>query len=408
MKIGKLIAYTFLFASLAFFSFATGRIFRVDNEVKTNINKVSNNTYVSKFDISKIDLNNVEEELTKIEEELIGQIITININDKNYEYTLKEIGVRIDKESLKKQIKDYQESIDYHDSYNSVTKNQYDKKVFEYNYIIDEEVLNNFIETIAINTKIIAKKGNLVMGEDRVLRYLNEIVGFDLSKEESKNIIKENFKEKEFSNNINLVGKTSYEEDYYKTIDTKIATVTTTFNPNVSRRINIEVAAAFIDKKIIHPGEIFSFYNFAGPFTRREYAYYLGVRGNGVCQVASTLYNVQLLSGLETIERYNHGIKQPYVEGGLDATVASGIDFVTDYKFRNNKNYPIYISAYTNNGTLTIEFWSNKNANNGIVYKTESVKFGYLAYSAYRVGYKDGAEVSREFLGNSYYTYEQK
>ena len=408
MKIGKLIAYLFLLVSLASFSFAAGRIFRVDKEVKTNISKVSKNTYVSEFDISKIDLNNVEDELNKIEEELINQKIIININKKEYEYTLKEIGVQIDKEALKKQINNYQKSIDYHDTYNSVTKNEYNKKVFEYNYIIDEEVLDTFIENTAKNTKVIAKKGNLVMGEDRVLRYLNEIVGFDLSKEESKNIIKENFNEKEYLKNIELIGKNSYEEDYYKTIDTKIATFTTKFDPSVSRRINIEVGANFIDKKIIHPGEVFSFYNYAGPFTRREYAYYLGVIGNGVCQVASTLYNTQLLAGLETIERYNHGIKQPYVEGGIDATVASGIDFVTDYKFRNNKEYPIYISAYTNNGTLTIEFWSNKNINNGIIYKTESVQIGYLAYSAYRVGYKDGVQISREFLGKSYYTSEQK
>lgn len=408
MKLGKKIAYTFLFVSLAFFSFATGRIFRVDKEVQTSINKVSKNTYVSLFDISKVDLNNIEEELSKIEEKIINEKLSIDINKKSYAYTLKEIGITIDKEKLKKEIKNYQESIDYHDCYNSITKNEHNKKTFEYSYIINEDILDNFMKDFAKKVKIIPKKGNLVMGEDRVLRYLDEVVGFDLSIEESKNIIREHFKTNEISKNINLVGEKSYEEDYYKQIDTKIVSFTTSFDPTVSRRINLEVASAFIDKKIINPGEIFSFYKFAGPFTRREYAYYLGVRGNGVCQVASTLYNVQLLSGLETIERYNHGIKQPYVEGGLDATVASGLDFVTDYKFRNNKEYPIYISAYTNNGTLTIEFWSNKNINNGIIYKTESVKIGYLAYSAYRVGYKDGVQISREFLGKSYYTSEQK
>ena len=127
------------------------------------------------------------------------------------------------------------------------------------------------------------------------------------------------------------------------------------------------------------------------------------MKGNGVCQVATTLYNAQLLAGLNTITRYNHGKKSVYVNGGLDATVAVTSGYVTDYKFKNNLDYPIYISAYTNGGKLTVDIWSNKDAKKGIEYKTESVRHGYGSYTAYRHAYKDGKLIKTENLGNSYY-----
>ena len=95
--------------------------------------------------------------------------------------------------------------------------------------------------------------------------------------------------------------------------------------------------------------------------------------------------------------------KSVYVPGGLDATVAVTRGYVTDFKFKNTYKYPIYISAFTKGGKLTVEIWSNKNAKNGIEYKTESVRNGYGSYTAYRHAYKDGKLVKTENLGNSYY-----
>ena len=47
--------------------------------------------------------------------------------------------------------------------------------------------------------------------------------------------------------------------------------------------------------------------------------------------------------------------------------------------------------------------WSNKDAKEGLEYKTESVKLGYGSYKAYRHTYKDNHLIKTEDLGNSYY-----
>lgn len=64
-----------------------------------------------------------------------------------------------------------------------------------------------------------------------------------------------------------------------------------------------------------------------------------------------------------------------YVPGGLDATTASKANgAVIDYKFKNTYDYPIYISAYTSNGKVTVEFWSNSRAKDGKLTKQNLLK----------------------------------
>ena len=150
--------------------------------------------------------------------------------------------------------------------------------------------------------------------------------------------------------------------------------------------------------------QVFSFFKNVGPYIGSNgFVFYDGVLGNGVCQVATTLYNAELLAGLTTIERYNHGQKSKYVNGGLDATVAVTRGYVTDFRFRNDYDYPIYISAFVEGNKLTVEMWSSENAKAGNEYKTESVKLGYGAYKAYRHVYKDDQLIKTENLGTSYY-----
>ena len=241
------------------------------------------------------------------------------------------------------------------------------------------------------------------MGEDRILRYLGEVVGYNLDVEKSIAVIKKNFANVNYNNELVLVGDEIFTNDRGKLIDTKVSSFTTTFDDTIERKYNLIVGAKYIDGRVVKAGDTFSFFDNAGPYTKEGYVYYLGMKGNGVCQVATTLYNAELLAGLKTVTRYSHGKKSVYVPGGLDATVAVTRGYVTDFKFKNTYKYPIYISAFTKGGKLTVEIWSNKNAKNGIEYKTESVRNGYGSYTAYRHAYKDGKLVKTENLGNSYY-----
>lgn len=139
---------------------------------------------------------------------------------------------------------------------------------------------------------------------------------------------------------------------------------TTKYTGSTDNRINnINLAAAKLDGLILMPGEEFSYNNTLGQRTTE--AGYLAAGayndgqvvqevGGGICQVSSTLYCAVMFAQLETVERLNHYFKVDYLDWGLDATVSwPG----PDYKFRNNREYPIKISAVCDNEarTLTIQ-----------------------------------------------------
>ena len=90
-----------------------------------------------------------------------------------------------------------------------------------------------------------------------------------------------------------------------------------------------------------------------GFYTAKEYVDGQTVDGigGGTCQVSSTLYNAVLYADLSVVSRLNHMFPVNYCPIGQDATVSdSGVDF----KFVNNMDYPVKISAYTSGYTVTV------------------------------------------------------
>ncbi len=131
-----------------------------------------------------------------------------------------------------------------------------------------------------------------------------------------------------------------------------LGTYTTKFDSQKSARgHNIKTAADSINGKIVNPGETFSFNEAVGPTTKQN-GYRLGRifvngkdskgYGGGVCQVSSTLFNAVEQAGLPVVERHEHSKKVAYVPEGKDATTSYG---VIDFKFTNNKDYPVKISS---------------------------------------------------------------
>ncbi len=137
-------------------------------------------------------------------------------------------------------------------------------------------------------------------------------------------------------------------------------------DPLPGEEYNVHLAAKSLSGKVIKPGEIFSQNQSIGPYTEpngyKEGPTYVGGKvtttvGGGVCKIASTLYNVAILSNLEIVERHNHGMPVPYVPYGQDATVAYG---AKDIRFRNNTDSSILIWSMGIDNTLYIAFYGNK------------------------------------------------
>ena len=133
-----------------------------------------------------------------------------------------------------------------------------------------------------------------------------------------------------------------------------------------NRSENLAAAAKALDRKVIRPGETFSFNGTVGPRepgTGYKDAYvivdgeYVQGTGGGVCQVSSTLYNAVLLSNLEVVERMPHAIAVSYVPAGQDATVNyPNIDF----KFKNDTASLVYLRTEVTPGVLTLRIWGKK------------------------------------------------
>lgn len=185
-------------------------------------------------------------------------------------------------------------------------------------------------------------------------------VDFAISMDEAKNLIQEDKEEYIIPLKITIADKTVSdlgEEAFPNTL----GTFTTRYDAsNKNRSNNISLASEKIDGTVIMPGEIFSYNQTVGKRTIdagfKEAGAYAGGKviqevGGGICQVSSTLYNAVLYANLEIVDRSNHYFQTSYVDAGRDATVSWG---TVDFKFRNNRQYPIKIEAVSKNGVTKI------------------------------------------------------
>ncbi|HOJ09464.1 MAG TPA: VanW family protein [Clostridiales bacterium] len=152
----------------------------------------------------------------------------------------------------------------------------------------------------------------------------------------------------------------------------KIAEYTTPIVDNTDSRMkNIWLAADKINNLVLAQGEEFSFNRVVGNRTEEkgyEYAPIIikteegpkkedGI-GGGVCQLSTTIYNAVEECGLEITERHTHSSEVTYVTPGEDAAVSYGS---IDFKFKNNRSYPIMLKINISPKALTVKVLENRN-----------------------------------------------
>lgn len=178
---------------------------------------------------------------------------------------------------------------------------------------------------------------------------------------------------------------------------------------NRNRTTNLILASNKINGTVLMPGETFSYNTTVGERTiaagYKDAAIYENGQvvdglGGGICQVTTTLYNSVLRSNLEIVERTNHMFLTTYVDGGLDATVAYGS---LDFKFKNNRTYPIKIVSSVQNGYCTVQIYGLRMPNDYTV-QVFSNKIGNRTYQAYKRLYQNGNLISTELLSTDTYS----
>lgn len=209
---------------------------------------------------------------------------------------------------------------------------------------------------------------------------------FDISIDDAKKMLEE--KQEQYTIPLKITYPNVSTNDIgFDAFPDQLSSFSTSFkSSNSNRSTNIRLCASKINGVVLMPGETFSFNSTVEKRTPeagyKEAPAYLNGKtimdyGGGICQVSSTLYNAVLYSNLEITERYNHGYQPSYVKSGLDATVSWG---GPDFKFTNNRNYPIKIMTDTSNKILNIYIYGLKTENDYTV-KLEARYLSTIYYS---------------------------
>ncbi len=196
-----------------------------------------------------------------------------------------------------------------------------------------------------------------------------EVEGVDFNVEEAKALLQEDKEQYEIQLSITKPNVTTSQIGS-EAFPNLLSTYSTKYDGgNIDRTTNLRIACKKINDKVILPGETFSYNKTLGERTSAAGYKYAKVYengevvdgiGGGICQISSTLYNSVLMANMEVTERRNHQFITSYTPAGRDATVVYGL---TDFKFKNTRNYAVKIKASCSNGIATISIYGIKEEN---------------------------------------------
>lgn len=192
-----------------------------------------------------------------------------------------------------------------------------------------------------------------------------------------------------------------------------LSSYSTNYNArDTDRTTNLKLAANKINGTVLMPGETFSYNQVVGARTiaagYKEAPIYVQGQvvdglGGGICQITSTLYNAVLYANLEIVERSNHQFVPSYVTASRDATVVYGS---IDFKFRNNRNYPIKLICSVANGVASFQIFGLKTDNEYevVISSYETGRTSNAIYSeAYKILKQNGQIVDKQLLSRDVY-----
>lgn len=364
-----------------------------------------NNVNLSGKKISQLDdiINSENEKITD------GKITISNVNG-DYDYTYKELGITTNKDDVKNKIIDYNKNLSLIDKLKMINMKK-KRKVFYLKGTYDKESINKFVISLKTRLDVQEREDGLVVDDKHNVSYAPSVNGFSLDVDKTAKELEKSLNNLTDQTKVEAYGTVVKMEDKNKelaSINTKIASYTTTFENVGNRGHNIVLAASKLNGTVLMKDDEFSYLKVVGPYSAKNGylpapAYVNKVlstaNGGGVCQLATTLYNAQLRANLEIIYRINHSYAPAYVPKGLDATVYST---TTDYKFKNQYNYPVYITSYVVGGNLTVDIWSSDKTLGNKTYEPYSY-FSNGGYVSYLKEFENGKYVSQKYLNTSYY-----
>ncbi|WP_066503682.1 VanW family protein [Abyssisolibacter fermentans] len=321
---------------------------------KLNTDKIYDGISVNDVNIGGL---NKKEAVTLLENEINLQLennkMQLKYEDKVYNFNYKQLGFCCDYNTTVDELYQFGRKGNFLTRYNKIRTLKKDGYNHNIKLNLNIEKLKSIANKISDELYREAKDASLKY-ENKKFVIKPEINGLQVNKEKLQELIQASINKKQSIDiPVNII-KPKKTKELLSHVGYKIAGFYTSFNTaKTNRTSNIKRASASINGKVLMPGEIISFNDVVGPRSSKtgykeakilkNGEYILGM-GGGICQVSTTLYNAALFADLEIIQRHNHSFPSHYVDKGRDATVVFN---VFDLKFRNNKQYPIYIMMYT-------------------------------------------------------------
>ncbi len=412
-------------------------IFMFLNIKMLNSSEIYPNIYIENVNVGGLIPNVAKDKVKQVfEKQLASFNIKLIYDDKIWNFYYEDIGLYYVFDDYISKAYGIGRSGNYYERIKKINDLKKNPEIIKLDPNYDLGEIDNIIERVSqsinkepINAKIVRKDNKFIIRK--------EILGVEVRKNNLKKEIVSNIKKLNSSPiNISTYNPSPkvLEKDLI-VIQDLIGEYSTTFNSAVlGRSENIKLASNSINNTLLMPDEEFSFNKSTGP--RSAEAGYKEApviingelvpdTGGGVCQVSTTLYQAAVRSNLEVIARRNHGLPVNYVPLGQDATVSYGY---IDFKFKNNKEYPIYIESFINGNRLFVKIHSKKSDNISIDLESEVVevidpkieikkdenmylnekkiikkpKKGYRVIT-YKVYKEEGKEIKREKITKDYY-----
>lgn len=257
------------------------------------------------------------------------------------------------------------------------------------------------IDVNSIHEDIYVEPQNAYYTTDPYMVYPH-VIGVNFSVEDVQRYIEENPDFSEYAVDLKLTTPEIVTDDIgMEAFPHQLATFSTKYTNNANRTTNLRLASNKINGTVIMPGDTFSFNKVVGKRTvaagYKNAAIFQdgqvtdGLAG-GICQISTTLYNTAVFADMTITSRRNHMFVPSYVTGGRDATVVWGS---TDFKFRNDRDYPIKIESSVSGGIATVSIYGfRRDVEYDISIETSKVRtIAYKTQYQKKSGYAKGAVI---------------
>ena len=356
--------------------------------------KIAQNIYIEDVNVSNMTK---QEALETIDAKYPTKKVNLSYNNEYYTIEPNQVDLSYDTNDVVDSAYNLTRENSYFSNIVTYISTKFKGHDFSIKVSYDEDKLDKKISSISkqINKSSVDASISVTSGI-----YVKESqTGLKCDDKENKKLIEKAYKDKNYETIALKVDVTQpkIKTEDLKSIDSVLAGYSTTFNSSIyGRSYNIALALKRCST-VVMPGETFSYNKATGPRTISNgfqnasvivSGTYQDAPGGGVCQGSTTLFNAALLSGLDITQVRNHSKTSSYVPRGRDAMVN---DSDSDFKFTNNFNHPVYISAYAGGGQASVKIYGSSQDKVSVSIKTDNFIYnGLPGAKTYRTITKNG------------------